>query len=215
MKKVIYCIGLFLLACSVNSVAQTNSSRFQQAVLKGRELLKVAQRPEDFIKSANYFERVAQVETQEWLPFYYAAYSNLFAGLNSSDNAAKDQFWDKALIEIEQAQASSKDNSEIYALRGYIEYMKLSVDPRSRLSYMSTSAASLAKAKELNPENPRIYLIMGQNTFYTPEAFGGGKLKARPILETAAAKFAIFKPESDVLPNWGIERTNELLAQCK
>jgi len=215
MKKVIYTIGLILLAASINSTAQTNNPKFQQAVQKGRTLLQTAQGPADFVNSANYFERVAQVETREWLPAYYAAYSNLIAGLTSSDNALKDQYWDKALTEVEQAQTLSKDNSEIYALRGYIEYMKLSIDPRSRLSYMSASAASLDKAKELNPENPRVYLIRGQNTFYTPEAFGGGKSQAKPILETAAAKFAIFKPENELAPNWGIERTQELLAQCK
>jgi hypothetical protein len=215
MKKVINIIGLFLLLFSLNSFAQSSNEKFQQAVLKGTDLLKNAKGPEDFIKSANYFERVAQVENKEWLAPYYAAYSNLMTGLMSSDNAAKDQYWDKALTEVDQAEALSKDNSEIFALRGYIQYMKMSVDPRNRMSFMSDSAESLAKAKTLNPENPRIYLIMGQDTFYTPEAFGGGKEKAKPILEAAVAKFAIFKPANAIEPNWGSERTNDLLAQCK
>jgi hypothetical protein len=214
MKKAINIIGLFLLLTSMSSFAQTNNEKFQQAILKGREQLKNAHSPEDFIKTANYFERVAQVENKEWLAPYYAAYSNLVVGLTSADNNLKDQYWDKALTEVDQAEALSKNNSEIYALRGYIQYMKLSVDPPSRLSFMSASATSLATAKSLNPENPRIYLIMGQNTFYTPPAFGGGKEKAKPILEAAAAKFAIFKPANDIEPNWGVERTSELLAQC-
>jgi hypothetical protein len=214
MKKVINIIGLFLLLISFNGIAQTGNEKFKQAVLKGKEMLKNANGTEDFTKSANYFERVAQVESQEWLAPYYAAYSNLIAGLTSSDNSIKDQYWDKALTEVAQAEALSKDNSEIYALKGYIQYMKLSVDPRARLSFMSASAASLATAKSLNAENPRIYLIMGQNTFYTPEAFGGGKANAKPILETAAAKFTIFKAATAVDPDWGSERTTELLAQC-
>jgi hypothetical protein len=215
MKKAINTIGLFLLLTSMNSFAQSSKEKFQQAVVKGQDMLKTAHGPEDFLKSANYFERVAQVENKEWLAPYYAAYSNLIAGIMSSDNASKDQYWDKALTEVDQAEALSKDNSEIYALRGYVQYMKLSVDPRSRLSYMSESAQSLAKAKTLNPENPRVYLILGQNTFYTPEQFGGGKDKAKPILEAAAAKFAIFKPANNMEPNWGVERASELLAQCK
>jgi hypothetical protein len=215
MKKVINTISMLLLLTSISSYAQTSNEKFQQAVLKGTEQLKDAHGPEDFIKSANYFERVSQVENKEWLAPYYAAYSNLLAGLTSSDNALKDQYWDKALTEVDQAEALSKSNSEIYALRGYIQYMKLSVDPRARLSFMSASAASLATAKSLNPDNPRIYLIMGQNTFYTPEAFGGGKEKAKPILEAAAAKFAIFKPANAIEPTWGLDRTSELLAQCK
>jgi hypothetical protein len=214
MKKVTYTISLFLLAIGMNSFAQTGADKFQQAITKGLELLKTAQSSEDFIKTANYFERVEQVETKQWLPPYYAAYSNLVAGITSTDNNLKDQYWDKALTQVDQATALSKDNSEIYALKGYIQYMKLSIDPRSRLAFMSASAASLATAKSLNPENPRIYLIMGQNTFYTPEAFGGGKEKAKPILEMAVTKFAIFKPTSVVEPSWGLDRTKELLAQC-
>lgn len=214
MKKVTYTISLFLLTIGMNSFAQSGDVKFQQAVTKGLELLKTAQSSEDFIKTANYFERVEQVESKQWLPPYYAAYSNLVAGITSTDNNLKDQYWDKALTQVDQATALSNDNSEIFALKGYIQYMKLSIDPRSRLSFMSASAASLATAKSLNPENPRIYLIMGQNTFYTPEAFGGGKEKAKAILEAAATKFAIFKAATAVEPTWGLDRTKELLAQC-
>jgi hypothetical protein len=93
--------------------------------------------------------------------------------------------------------------------------MKMSIDPQARLSLMAESSASLGKAKALNPDNPRIYLINGQNIFYTPEAFGGGKAKAKPILENAVAKFAIFKAATDLDPIWGAERAKTLLAQCK
>ncbi len=80
---------------------------------------------------------------------------------------------------------------------------------------MKSAAASLDKAITLNPDNPRPYLVKGQNVFYTPAAFGGGKDVAKPLLEKAAAKFATFKPENEIAPDWGKERNNELLTQCK
>lgn len=215
MKNLFKSFILMLVMISFSSFAQTTNDKFQTGVKKGLDLLKTAQSSDDFLKSSNYFERIAQAESKQWLPPYYAAYSNLIAGLMNKDKALQDQYFDKALIQIDQANSLAADNSEIYALKGYIQFMKMSVDPQSRLSFMGAAAASLGKAKVLNPENPRIYLINGQNTFYTPEAFGGGKTKAKPILENAVSKFAIFKPATEIEPMWGAERAKELLDQCK
>lgn len=214
MKKLTHPFILLLLMISFNSFSQANNDKFQTGIIKGLDMLKTAGSPADFLKTSNYFERIAQVENKEWLPPYYAAYANLIAGLTSKDKTSQDQYYDKALLQIDQANTLSAENSEIYALKGYIQYMKMSIDPQARLPFMAASKAALAKAKALNPENPRIYLINGQNTFYTPEAFGGGKAKAKPILENAVAKFAIFKPASAIAPLWGSERAKTLLSQC-
>ena len=214
MKNLTKSIILLLVIISFSSYAQTDNQKFRTGVKKGLEMISTARSSEDFLKMSNYFERIAQAETKEWLPPYYAAYGNLFAGLSISDKTLQDQYFDKAMVQIEQADARNAENSEVNALKGYIQFMKMSIDPQARLSLMGAAATSLGKAKALNPENPRIYLITGQNTFYTPEAFGGGKAKAKPILENAVAKFAIFKPASDIAPMWGAERAKFLLTQC-
>lgn len=215
MKNLKTTLTLALIAFGLSTFAQSATEKFQMGMKKGLQMLSISKGTDGFTATANYFERIAQAEAKEWTPYYFAAYSNLIAGLTTTDKATKDQYLDKALAEIHKSDSLSRNNSEIYALKGYVEYIKLSVDPQGRLAMMSASAASLAKAKVLNPENPRIYLISGQNTFYTPEAFGGGKVKAKSILETAAAKFAIFKPATPLEPNWGAEQVKELLAQIK
>lgn len=214
MKNLKNILVLLLLTCSVNSFAQNSNPKLDEAIKKGLEMIIKSKGSEDFIKSANHFERIAQVETKAWLPQYYAAYSNMIAGIETEDKATKDKLWDKGLQQVEQANTLSPENDEIYALKGYLEYMKLSIDPQSRLNYMGESAASLEHAKKINPDNPRVYLISGQNKFYTPEAFGGGKTNAKPILETAAAKFTIFNATNPLMPDWGSERVKVLLAQC-
>jgi hypothetical protein len=215
MKNLFQTMLSFLLLINLSSYAQTSTDKFKIGMLKGLEELQKANQPDEFLKTANYFERVAQAESKQWLPAYYAAYANLMTGLMGSDKKVQDQYFDKALQQIVQADALAANNSEILALKGYIQFMKMSIDPQARLSLMAESSASLGKAKALNPDNPRIYLINGQNTFYTPEAFGGGKAKAKPILENAVAKFAIFKAATDLDPIWGAERAKTLLAQCK
>jgi hypothetical protein len=214
MKSLTKSIILLLVVLSLNGFSQTVNEKFQTGVKKGLQMLSTAESADDFLKLSNYFERIAQAETKEWLPSYYAAYGNLIAGLTINDKALQDQYFDRALAQIGQADTRNAENSEIYALKGYIQFMKMSIDPQARLALMGAAGSSLGKAKALNPDNPRIYLITGQNTFYTPEAFGGGKAKAKPILENAVAKFAIFKPVSDIAPAWGSGRAKVLLAQC-
>ncbi|WP_052496507.1 hypothetical protein [Pedobacter lusitanus] len=215
MKNLTKTLVFIFALISFNSFAQNYSPKFLQAATNGLDQIVAAKNAEDYIKAENYFDRIAAVETKEWIPSYYAAYCNLYAGYFTADKDLKDQYWDKALLEIEKAGTLSANNSEIYALKGALQFMKMTVDPRNRIYLMSESAESLEKAETLNPENPRISLIRGQDTFYTPEAFGGGKTKAKPILESAVAKFAIFKPANAIEPNWGAEPAKALLAQCK
>ncbi|QNK64128.1 hypothetical protein H7F33_06480 [Pedobacter sp. PAMC26386] len=216
MKNLTNSLTFIFVLIGLNSCfAQDINPKFTQAIKNGLDQVATAKNAEDYIKAENYFERIASVETKEWTPSYYAAYCNLYAGFNTADKDLKDQYWDKALQEIDKADALKANNSEIYALKGALQFMKMTIDPRSRMYFINDSAESLEKAKALNPENPRIYLIQGQDTFYTPEAFGGGKGKAKPILESAVAKFAIFKPANTIEPNWGAESAKALLTQCK
>lgn len=204
---------IILLLLSTSLFAQTD--KYVSAIQKGLQSMQTAKNSDDFLSAANYFERIAKVETKQWLPSYYASYCNLVAGLITQDKQNKDLYWDKALLQIAHADSLSANNSEIYTVKGYIEFMKMSVDPMARMPFMKSAAASLEKAIALNPENPRPYLVRGQNTFYTPSAFGGGKEAAKPLLEKAAAKFSTFKPESPIAPDWGKERAEQLLEQCK
>ena len=48
-----------------------------------------------------------------------------------------------------------------------------------------------------------------------PEQFGGGCSTAKPELQTALDKFNSFKPASELHPNWGKARTEDLLKECK
>ena len=80
------------------------------------------------------------------------------------------------------------------------------------MTMIPQSAALTEKAIALNPENPRAHLMKGQQLFYTPEAFGGGKAKAKPVLMVAAEKFDNFKAVG-LAPNWGKGRCQGLLKQ--
>lgn len=196
-------------------LAKAQEDKYTTAMKKGIMMMNSAKNTDDLLASANQFDRIAAVEGKQWLPLYYSAYSNLVAGIRSADNSQKDILFDKALEQAEKAGNLSADNSEIYTLKGYATFMKMTVDPQGRaMSLIPEVQAALEKAKALNPANPRPYFVAGQNAFYTPEAFGGGKQNAKPILETATEKYASFKPANELAPAWGAERCKMLLQQC-
>ncbi len=61
----------------------------------------------------------------------------------------------------------------------------------------------LGQAKGMNPANPRIYLVLGNNIYFTPKMFGGGAEAAKPVFDEAKTRFAAFQPSSPLAPGWG------------
>jgi len=82
------------------------------------------------------------------------------------------------------------NNSEVLALRANYYQAKLQGSPMMAPYYGPKAGNILEVALNEDPTNPRAYLLMGQNLFYTPAMFGGGADKAKPFLEKAAALFA-------------------------
>ena len=82
------------------------------------------------------------------------------------------------------------------------------------MKYGPLSSVMLDSAQKYNEHNPRIYYLRGTGLAYTPPMFGGGKDKAKPILETAVEKYKTFIPESDISPDWGEQETFKMLEYC-
>ncbi len=204
---------MFIAAFTVR--AQT-SAKLTAALKKGMPLLDSAKTTEQYTRAAKYFENVANAEQKEWLPQYYTAYSYILAGINSKGTEeAKDALYNKALTYIAKANALTPNNSEVYVLKGYATFMKMSVEPQARAMQMIPEADEyLVKATQLDSDNPRAYLVRGQNTFYTPQMFGGGKDLAKPLLTASAGKYAKATVKG-LEPNWGKTRCAVLLKKCE
>ena len=167
------------------------------------------------------FERIADAEKTQWLPYYYAALTQINSGyfmLNGPGNAAEkvDPLADKAEQLISKAEALSKDNSEIYVVKKMIASLRMMADPMNRfMQYGPIAQEALQTARKLNPENPRTYLLEGQDKFYTPEQYGGSKTEAKKLFEEALRKFDTFKPATDIDPNWGKRTTQYFMNMAK
>ena len=157
-------------------------------------------------------ERAAAVAPADWLPRYYQAYA-LLGQERLGKDAHPDALLDRADAALKQARELHGDESEILALQANIYQARLTVDPMQRAQeYSPMVLETAALAKTLNPANPRPYLVEANQVYYTPEMYGGGAGKARPLYEAAQAKFAAFHPASSLAPNWG---ESYLLTQLK
>ena len=218
MKKLVLLFSASLLM--VTAFAQ--SEKYIKAMEAKVPAVETTRSPEELRELANTFERIADAEKTQWLPYYYAALAQANAGLfmtvgTEGGKAAKtDPIADKAEELINKAEALSKDNSEIYIVKKMIANLRMMADPMNRfMQYGPIAQQALETARKLNANNPRVYLLEGQDKFYTPEQYGGSKVEAKRLFEEANAKFASFKPASSIDPTWGKGTTQYFLSQIK
>lgn len=212
MKKTILFFAAIIAACSLFA----QSEKYQSAMKANVAALDTISSAQGWVNSANSFQRIAEAEKTQWLPYYYAALGNVMSGLFQSSSTPKpdvtDPLAEKADALITKAEELSKDNSEIFVVKKQVATLRMMGDPQTRWQqYGPMAAEALAKAKQLNPENPRVLLLEGQDKFFTPEQFGGSKPEAKKLFEQAKEKFATFKPESDIHPKWGANQAEYFL----
>lgn len=210
MKKIILSVVI-----AVSSIAVNAQNTYENGMLTGKAMLDSASGTVSALSVSNYFERVANANPKEWLPLYYAALSSLSSGIMSKDEKKKDELYERGLDFVKRAKELKADESELYALQGYLQLMYIANKPMSRAPMKTDEAFDLLdEAKRLDPLNPRPYYVQGQHTYYTPKFFGGGAKNAKPLLEKATLLFKNFKPANELMPTWGMKRCEYLLSEC-
>jgi hypothetical protein len=168
----------------------------------------------DYLNTANSFERIALAENDKWLPFYYSSFLYVLASFVDSSSTDRDNYLDKADQFISRADSLEADNSEIYTLKGMIAQARMQIDPMNRWQQYGPAAnEDFTKAIEIDSLNPRPEYLIGTGVYYTPEQFGGGPANAKPILEKSLKKYEQFKPADELMPVWGKEQVEQLLAK--
>ncbi|MFA6151906.1 MAG: hypothetical protein WC716_11340 [Chitinophagaceae bacterium] len=169
------------------------------------------------LEASNKLNLIAKKFDKEWLSSYYAAYAKVGLTYNETDVAKKDAWLDEAETFINESVAVlGKDNDETHVLKAMIANARIGVDPKNRWQkYGKVFDENLDKAKELNPDNPRIYLMRGISKFFTPKMFGGGKKAAMPYFEKTDALF-VANPAMDISkPYWGRQTNAWFMGQAK
>lgn len=199
---------LLMAITIVGSFASEN--KYNEAMSAAVEKLNQASTVDDFLETANTFERISQMEQNQWLPLYYSAQSYIIVSYMKKDLSKNDVILDKAQQFLDKAFILAPEETELFALQAFLYPSRIMIDPMGRgMEYMGKMDQALNEAIRLNPENPRSYYLRAITILNMPEEFGGGAAAAKPIFEIAKSKFNNFQPETSISPNWGKEQ-NEL-----
>ena len=210
MKKVILLFAFGVLSTAIFS----QSDKFQKGMQTNIALLDSAKTAADLTTVAANFERIGDAEKTQWLPYYYAGLALTRVGW-VDQKIDKDKNAEQIKALCNKAEAIDK-NAEIFSIRNMASTQQMLVNPQERWqTYGQEASAALQQGMQLDPNNPRLYYLQGMTVFNTPEQFGGGKEKAKPVFEKSLALFKAFKPKSDLYPTWGQKITEQMLEQCK
>lgn len=205
-----------ILSIVFSYAVMAQNEKYVNAMKKNIAQLETAIQSGGMPDLANSFERIAEAEKTQWLPYYYASYCTVMNAYMEQDKSKTDGIADKADELIKKAEdLAGGENSETCVIKSMIASAHMMVDPQSRWQqYGAASSLNITKAKSMDPNNPRPVYLEGQAKFYTPEQFGGGKTLAKPLFEKALEMYDKFKPASELHPAWGKGATNYFLAQC-
>ncbi len=208
MQKIIAAVALL---ATITVSAQ--SEKFVQAMKTNLAKFDSVKTTADYQALAASFERIGDAEKTQWLPYYYAGLA-LSTAAWSDTKLDKDANAEKIKALCTKAEAIEK-NAEIYTIRNMAATQQMIVDPQSRwMSYGQEASGALQKGMEIDPNNPRIYYLQAMSIFGTPEQFGGGKAKAKPVFEKAIALYKAETPKP-MYPHWGQKQAEEKLAECQ
>lgn len=112
---------------------------------------------------------------------------------------------DTLLVQAEdylQRSGKVRPMAETNALLANVIGRQLARNPAAGATLGPRIGEELERAARLGPSNPRVFLMMGTNTLYSPVAYGGGPRPARKYLERAITLFELDRPATPA-PAWG------------
>ena len=196
---------------SLSVVTFAQSASYKAGMKKCLAQFQNAGSKTEFIKAAGSFETLALSEKTEWLPYYYAGLCEAL-GAFSAAKTDIDALCEKGDKLAKTADSLSPQNPEVSVLKAMLAAARITVDEKKRGQKYGGQVMKYANAAiKLNSANPRAYLLKGRALLYTPEAFGGGAKKAKPVFETSLEKFKLFKPETEFSPLWGKDEVEKEL----
>ncbi|MBL7925248.1 MAG: hypothetical protein JNL88_13690 [Bacteroidia bacterium] len=208
-----------LLFCSTRLYAQpgqmTQSEKTRRFLLRYVTYMDTTKVEESRDNVLRGIEMVANNAKGDWLSQYHAAFWNAVLGVDKADTALANKMLNKAGDYLVVAETVQKNESEIVLLKAMVKGMRIKVNPALGEKLGPEVMKEYEAARKLNPENPRVWLVLGESFSYMPEEAGGGKKKAIEYLETSLKKFGNDTHEDPAWPKWGKDRAEKLLAELK
>lgn len=202
--KIIITLALALFLNPVN--AQTP---YEVGMIKGMELMKT-----DLSQAAAQFERIASVETTNWLPAYYVSlcHINNSWGQNPKDKTIA--HLEVAQEYLDKATALSKENAELLVLQALINTCYVVMDSATYgMKLSGPTTAVYKKAYAIAPQNPRVISNQASWNMGTAKYFNKDVTPYCNDFKTAITLFNAENP-TNFMPSWGLKNALESQKSC-
>ena len=210
MKKLVVSIICMLMLVIYSGTAKADE--FSDAMMDAKANLKEAMNTMDkseVVKVRNQFERILQLQKDEWLVNYYIALCDYMIGVSEMTKQEAGaiekmkEYNEAGLDRIESVISQKSDFSDAYVLKMFLNFSRWTYEQDQMNDIIDVDMQTEPKAKQYGEKNPRYFLVKGIAAYWTPAAFGGGAGKAVDLLDQSDVLFETTKPEKDVYPDWG------------
>jgi len=216
MKKLTIVILLFCMAALSNVWADD----YSDAIVKAKKKLNEASNKDDkaaLLKVRGDIERILQLKKNEWMVNYYLAVVDFmmsYRAIEEKNNDDIKKYTESSLALLDKSTDANDEFAEAWIMKMAVNSNRWIYDFQKMNEIIGKLTEAKDKAKKLDPDNPRYYLIDGTNSYYTPENFGGGVDIAMPLLEKSWDQFQTYKPKDETYPDWGKDQSAGMLALC-
>ncbi len=167
-------------------------------------------------EASNLFERISLADQDNWLPYYYVVQVNTSASFGENDEKKLKQQLDKAQEFLDLAKVISPNNPELLVQQAVLHTAWIAFDGATYGMTLSGKVAALySQALQLAPKNPRVILSKAEWDMGSASYFGKDTAPYCADVARSLELFATFKPESELHPNWGKERAEDIVKNCK
>lgn len=206
-------LSLLILFASINAAS---ADKYTEQMSRHIQAIYAAQSAAEYQNAINAFDRIAAAEKSKWEPYYYSAYGNIMLANQATDASKKDAYLDLAKSAIDKGKALVPAESELVALEGFVNMIRITVDPASRgAEYSGATMQLFGKAASMNPNNPRALALMAQMQLGTARFFNQAPTEACQTARQALALFEKQQPSSALAPMWGKAIAESVIGQCK
>lgn len=177
-------------------------------LLEGKTLLHEATNKGslDSLKQARaLFKRATGAAEHQALAHYYAALADYRINNQLPEDAEdeREQVLGDATEHLKKATTINKEFADAWALLTGIYGQRMGLNPMQAMSLGSNADEAMSRARELAPENPRVWIISGTQDYFTPSMFGGDKERALEKFKKAARLAEQESVDDPLMPNWG------------
>jgi hypothetical protein len=213
MKKYLLLSATALVAAVTTVKAQDYKQTLQNTFLAFDTTMDVATKTQQ----SNKLSLISKKYSDQWTAHYYNAYSKASLSYMETNEAKRDAYLDEGDKELSEAiTLLGKENDETHVLAAMLANARMAVNPKGRWQkYGKVFDSNLETAKEMNPDNPRIYYLRGTSKFFTPKMWGGGKKASLPFFEKAQGLFEKENPADITTISWGKRANEYFLGQAK